>query len=66
MYKYTNAKTGIVYLYNTIERTALSYYTDEIDGDWILDEYGIRDWAESLPTRSISMASLANYTIIGL
>ena len=66
MYKYTNTKTGIVYLYNPTERIALSYYTDEIDEDWILDDYGIRDWAESVPTRSISMASLANYTIIGL
>jgi len=67
MYKYTNTKTGMVYIYDTSSRTALSYYTDTLDGDWILDEYGIRDWIESLPTRSISMASLANsYTIIGL
>jgi len=35
--------------------------------NWILDDYGIRDWVESLPTRSISMATLANsYRIIGL
>lgn len=33
----------------------------------ILDEYGIRDWVESLPTKSIAMATLANsYRIIGL
>lgn len=49
-----------------VTRTALSYYTDDIDEDWILDDYGIRGWVESLPVRSISMASLASYKIIGL
>lgn len=40
---------------------------DDLDGDWILDDYGIRSWVESLPTKSISMATLANsYRIIGL
>ena len=33
----------------------------------VLDEYGIRTWVESLPTKNISMASLASsYHIIGL
>ncbi len=40
---------------------------DTIDEDWILDDYGIRDWVESLPTKSISLATIANsYKIIGL
>lgn len=33
----------------------------------VKDDYGIRDWVESLPEKSISMASIANsYRIIGL
>lgn len=48
-------------------KIAFSHYTDDLDGDWILDDYGIRSWVESLPTKSISMATLANsYRIIGL
>lgn len=66
MYKYTNIKNGMVYLYNPLKKIAISYYTDELDGDWILDDYGIRDWVESLPTKSISLATLSNYIIIGL
>lgn len=67
MYRYTNPKTGMEYIYDTTQRIALSHLTDKIDGDWILDDYGIRDWVESLPIKSISMATIANsYTIIGL
>lgn len=67
MYRYKNPRTGMEYIYDTKNKTAFSYFTDELDGDWILDDYGIRDWVESLPTKTISMATLANsYTIIGL
>jgi hypothetical protein len=55
------------YIYDTKKKVAFCHFTDDIDGDWILDEYGIRDWVESLPTKSIAMATLANsYRIIGL
>lgn len=55
------------YIYDTTRRIAFSHLTDTIDEDWILDDYGIRDWIESLPVKSISMATLANsYKIIGL
>lgn len=44
-----------------------SHLVDELDGDWILDEYGIRDWVESLTNKSIALATIANsYKIIGL
>lgn len=67
MYTYTNPRTGIQYIYDTVNKIAFSHYTDDLDGDWILDDYGIRDWIESLPAKSISMATLANsYRIIGL
>lgn len=67
MYRYKNVKTGIEYIYDTTRRIAFSHLTDAIDEDWILDDYGIRDWIESLPVKSISMATLANsYKIIGL
>ena len=66
MFVYTNPRSGIQYIYDRSRKLAFSHYTDKIDGDWILDEYGIRDWVESLPEKSISMATLASYTIIGL
>lgn len=67
MYRYHNPKSDMVYIYDRIHRVALSYYYDPLDEDWVLDEYGIRDWVESLPEKRVSMASLANsYTIIGL
>lgn len=64
---YTNSRTGMQYIYDRQNRIAFSHYIDELDGDWILDEYGIRTWVESLPAKNISMASLASsYHIIGL
>ncbi len=67
MYRYKNPKTGIEYIYDTSRKIAFSHLTDKVDEDWILDDYGIRDWIESLPMKSISMATLANsYKIIGL
>ncbi len=67
MYRYHNPKSDMVYIYDRIHRVALSYYFDPLDEDWVLDEYGMRDWVESLPEKRISMASLANsYRIIGL
>lgn len=67
MYTYTNPNTGMQYIYDKKNRVAFCHLTDNIDGDWILDDYGIRDWVESLPYKSISMAALANsYKIIGL
>lgn len=64
---FTNNRTGMQYIYDRKNHIAFAHYIDELDGDWILDEYGIRTWVESLPIKSISMASLANsYHIIGL
>lgn len=67
MYRYRNPNTGMEYIYDTTNKVAYSHLTDPLDEDWILDEYGIRDWVETLPSKSISMATLANsYKIIGL
>lgn len=67
MYTYTNPDTGMQYIYDKKKRVAFCHLTNNIYGDWILDEYGIRDWVESLPYSPISMAALANsYKIIGL
>lgn len=67
MYRYRNPNTGMEYIYDTANKVAYSHLTDPLDEDWILDEYGIRDWVESLSSKSISMATLANsYKIIGL
>ena len=67
MYTYINSKTNMEYIYDPVRKIAFSLYVGSRDGDVILDDYGIRDWVESLPTKSISLANLANnYTIIGL
>lgn len=67
MYVYSNPRTGIQYIYDRENKIAFSHLVDDIDGDWILDEYGIRDWVESLTTKSIALATIANsYKIIGL
>lgn len=55
------------YIYMPEAKVALSYYISEWDEDAVLDDYGIREWVESLPEKKIAIASLANYyTIIGL
>ena len=67
MYVYSNPRTGIQYIYDRTNKIAFSHLVDDLDGDWILDEYGIRDWVESLETKSIALATIANsYKIIGL
>lgn len=47
---------------------AFSIYDDDIDGDYTLDDYGIRDWFESNCTkRSISIGTITrSYKTIGL
>ena len=65
-YRFYNIKTSMEYIYDPSTRLCFSYFVDDGD-DGVLDVYGIRDWAESLPARNISIASLANsYQIIGL
>lgn len=59
--------SGIVYIYDMDNRIAFSYYDDIVNGDIVLDQYGIRDWAESIPQKNISIAAISNlYRIIGL
>ena len=67
MFTHSNPRTGIHYIYDKTRKVAFSLLVDELDGDWILDEYGIRDWVESLEEKSIALATIANsYKIIGL
>lgn len=54
-------------LYDPVNKIAFSHLIDRGYDDWILDDYVIRDWVESLPERRVSITSLANsYKIIGL
>lgn len=63
VYKYTNPKTQVTYIYDIKSRTALSYYNEE----WIPWDYGMLEWIENIPTKSIPMSSLYQlFTIIGL
>lgn len=58
---------NMVYIYMPEAKVALSYYISEWDEDAVLNDYGIREWVESLPEKKIAISSLANYyTIIGL
>lgn len=67
-YKYVREDLNVGYIYIPTAKVALSYYISEDEGDYILDDYGIRDWVEeTLPEKNISLTSLVNYyTIIGL
>lgn len=67
-FKYIPEGQNVGYIYIPTAKVALSYFISEEDGDYILDDYGIRDWVENtLQEKKISLASLANYyTIIGL
>ena len=60
--------SGLYYIYDRQNKVAFSVYDDDIDGDYTLDDYGIRDWFESNCTkRSISIGTITrSYKIIGL
>ena len=63
MCKFFNEENNMWYIYDPVGLTAYSFYLD----DFVLDMYGMREWVESLPTKSISMVNLyMRYTIIGL
>lgn len=63
VYKYRNNNTNIWYIYDPKALVAYSYYDD----DYILEAYGILDWVNSIPEKSISMMSLyQRYRILGL
>jgi len=63
VYKYKNQNTNIWYIYDPNALVAFSYYDD----DYILEAYGILDWVNSIPEKSISMMSLyQRYRIFGL
>lgn len=58
-------KTG--YIYMPSSKVALSFHISPIYGDYVLDDYGIREWVDKLPRKAISPVSLSNYyTIVGL
>lgn len=56
------------YIHDRHNKVAFSIYDDDIDGDYTLDDYGIRDWFESNCTkRSISIGTITrSYKTIGL
>ena len=61
--KFKNPDTEMWYIYDSGSKVAYSYYFDE----YILDMYGMLDWVNSIPEKSISMTSLQQlYRIEGL
>lgn len=63
MYKFKNPNTNIWYIYNPTSLYCFAYYDD----DYILDAYGILDWVNNIPIKSVSMTTLyQRYRIFGL
>lgn len=63
MYKFKNPNTNIWYIYNPTSLYCFAYYDD----DYILDAYGILDWVNNIPVKSVSMTTLyQRYRIFGL
>lgn len=63
VFKYKNPATNIWYIYDMNSRITLSYYDDEYI-PWV---YGMNEWFDSIPVKSISMSALYQlFTIIGL
>jgi hypothetical protein len=60
--------SGLYYIYDKQNKVAFSVYDDDIDGDYVLDDYGIRDWFESnCIKRSINTGTITrSFKIIGL
>lgn len=60
--------SGLYYIYDKQNKVAFSVYEDDIDGDYVLDNYGLRDWFEDNCTkRSISSGTITrSFKILGL
>ena len=64
MYKFRNEETNMCYIYDSQKRYAFAYY--DVDS-FIPDAYGISEWVETIPEKSLSMTALAQfYKVIGL
>lgn len=58
-----NTNTNIWYIYNPTSMYCFAYYDD----DYIPDAYGILDWVNSIPIKTVSMTTLyQRYKIYGL
>lgn len=63
MYKFKKPNTNIWYIYNPKSLYCFAYYDD----DYILDAYGIYEWVNNIPVKSVSMTTLyQRYRIFGL
>lgn len=68
MHWFENKNTRLKYIYNKEHKIAFSVYDDELEGDYVLDEYGIRDWFDEKCTyKSIALGTVTRtFKIIGL
>lgn len=63
MKKFRNPDTDMWYIYDSGSRVAFAFFMD----DYILEAYGLNEWAATIPEASISMTNLAQlYRIFGL
>lgn len=65
---FENKGLNIKYIYSKENKVAFSVYEDDLEGDYVLDEYGIRDWFDEKCTyKSIALGTVTRtFKIIGL
>ena len=65
---FENKSLNIKYIYSKENKVAFSVYEDDLEGDYVLDEYGIRDWFDEKCTyKSIALGTVTRtFKIIGL
>lgn len=68
MHWFENKNLNIKYIYSKENKVAFSVYEDDLEGDYVLDEYGIRDWFDEKCTyKSIALGTITRtFKIIGL
>ena len=65
---FENKSLRVKYIYNKENKVAFSVYDDEFEGDYVLDDYGLRDWFDAnCPYKSVALGTITrNCKIIGL
>lgn len=68
MHWFENKNLNIKYIYSKENKVAFSVYEDDLEGDYVLDEYGIRDWFDEKCTyKNFALGTVTRtFKIIGL
>ncbi|MFC2758895.1 hypothetical protein [Hallella multisaccharivorax] len=68
MHWFGNSNLNLKFIYNKESKIAFTVYEDDLEGDYVLDEYGLRDWFDANCTyKNISLGTVTRtFKIIGL